>query len=64
MCELRMEGCDHDFLYIESIYDCRGTGSYKQKYVRIDRFYCRKCLLGTEKRKEEDSHGMPEWYKP
>ncbi len=56
-----IDGCEHDFLYIESIYKREGM-AYQRKYTRIDRFYCRKCLLETEKKREECSRDTPEWY--
>jgi hypothetical protein len=56
-----MENCEHKFVHLETIkkdkYD-RDCVSY----LRIDRFYCEKCLEQKEIRKEELRRERPEWY--
>ena len=53
--------CDHKFVHLETIrkdkYDRDCTD-----YLRIDRFYCEKCLEQKEIRKEELRRERPEWY--
>lgn len=56
-----MDNCKHKFIFIESVYK-RVYGYYNYNYIRIDRFYCEKCLEEKENRKNEYSRETPEWY--
>lgn len=38
-------------------------GSFSAKFVRIDRFFCQKCLHTEEKRQEGSHRDTPDWYK-
>lgn len=55
--------CRHDFQHLDTTYRHEIEG-YNNKYIRTDMYYCRKCLLEKELRKEAHSREAPEWYKP
>jgi hypothetical protein len=59
--ELKDKECEHKFILLETI-----RKSYYEnhctKFVRIDRFYCEKCLEQKETRKEDWCRETPEWY--
>ena len=68
------KGCAHKFVHIETIYRGAKTSQvvafygankfYAKEYVRIDRFFCEKCLEPQEKRVECLTDRPPEWWKP
>ena len=55
------EKCEHKWVFLETkrIYDHQG---YNDNFVRIDRFYCEKCLEQKDVRREGYSRATPEWY--
>lgn len=53
--------CQHKFVHFETIRHNQYAG-YSTHYTRIDRFYCERCLHQEEKRREEYSRDVPEWY--
>ena len=57
---IQME-CEHKFVHLETIrkdyYDSGCT-----HFLRIDRFYCEKCLEEKEVKKESWCRNTPEWY--
>jgi len=54
--------CSHDYMHVETFYTDRYDGG-PIAYIRIDRFYCRKCLEDQEIRKAESVYKKPEWYR-
>ncbi len=55
--------CDHQFVHLETVKHEDFRGTYSTRFVRIDRFFCEKCLHVEEKKREEHSRDTPEWYK-
>lgn len=56
------EPCDHKFTFLRTAKKVDGSGSYHSHFVRIDTFFCEKCLEQKTVRKEEYSRETPEWY--
>ena len=54
--------CVHDYLHLDTDFIIE-TGGYDNTYIRLDRFYCKKCLHLEEKRKSESSRGKPTWWR-
>lgn len=56
--------CKHKWVFRESIYnsDCT-THVYSTKYIKIDYYYCEKCLEEKQKEKHEYCREMPIWFK-
>jgi hypothetical protein len=53
--------CEHKYVHIESIRSYE-RGGYNTTWIVIDRFFCEKCGMVFEKRKEETCRNQPEWY--
>lgn len=53
--------CDHKFVHLETIRKDR-YDNYCTHFLRIDRFYCEKCLQEKEVKKEDWCRETPEWY--
>jgi len=56
-----IEMCEHKWVLLEVIRKT-GWGSYNTEYIRIDRFYCEKCLEQKNVEKRGYSREVPEWY--
>lgn len=39
-----------------------GGGGYNIHYVRVDLFFCERCLEQAERRREEYAREKPEWW--
>jgi predicted metal-dependent hydrolase len=52
---------EHKWVHIDTKkhYDCAG---YNNCYVRIDNFFCEKCLEIKSKRQESYAREAPDWY--
>lgn len=55
--------CEHNFRHIETSYHYNYRPYGNTTYVRVDRFYCSKCLESKEVIKKSDSRETPEWFK-
>jgi hypothetical protein len=55
--------CDHKFVHLDTIKK-HDTSGYNTQFIRIDRFFCEKCLEQKEVRKSEYAYSRetPEWY--
>ncbi len=53
--------CDHKFVHIETIKKT-GRGGYQIEYIKIDRYFCEKCLEQKEIQKREWSDQTPLWW--
>ena len=51
----------HEFKHIETIYKY-AQERFSASYLRIDRFYCCKCLMEREISKFEEGSSCPDWY--
>lgn len=58
-----MDNCVHKFKLIETVYSVVPAGM-KNKYIRLDRFYCKKCLLiqNIVSASQSDGTVPPEWW--
>lgn len=57
--------CQHEYVHLDTTKKAGSNGwgeGYNIKYVRIDRFYCKKCLKEEVKVKEECSREPPSWW--
>jgi hypothetical protein len=60
--------CGHDYKLIETRYSKERNGPGDVTYMRIDRFFCYKCLhqneiIKKENVQSENSYHIPDWYK-
>jgi hypothetical protein len=55
--------CSHKFAFLRSAKYTDNSGSYNTKYVRIDTFFCERCLVYKKIKKEDYSRDTPDWYK-
>ncbi len=55
--------CKHEFAHIETKKWSDSSGGYQIQWVRVERFFCTKCLHQEDKKREEWSRDTPEWYK-
>ncbi|QDV86948.1 beta-glucosidase [Planctomycetes bacterium TBK1r] len=54
--------CEHRFVHLDTKKkDCYG-GGYQTHFVRVDRFFCEKCLEEKVIKKDEYSRDTPEWF--
>lgn len=53
--------CTHKFVHIDTVYK-KEYVSFGYTYIRIDRFFCEKCLEEQIKKKEESQRMRPDWY--
>lgn len=61
-----MGECEHKWVHLETVkeksrYVPNTSGSYTP-WLRIDRFFCEKCLETTEKRRSEYCKIQPDWF--
>jgi hypothetical protein len=61
--KLLSETCEHKFVYLDTSKWEDYSGSYNTKFVRVDRFFCERCLKEQENKREEYSRETPDWYK-
>jgi len=54
--------CEHNFKQMETIYTDKYAEDKGILYIRIDRFYCTKCLDERTKRREDFCKYKPDWY--
>jgi len=57
----RESQCDHEFVLMDTKKQ-KEYADYITHWIRVDRFYCRRCLREEMKRKSEYSRDMPDWY--
>jgi hypothetical protein len=60
--ELNLQ-CDHKYVHLETSRWHDSGGGYQTRWVRIDRFFCERCLKTRELRRDEYSREQPEWYR-
>ena len=63
MREVADPACDHKYVHLDTARFADNSGTYNTKFVRIDRFFCEKCLHETEKVKTDYSRETPDWYR-
>lgn len=54
--------CAHKFVHLETKKWTDASGTYQIGWLRMDRFFCEKCLEQRQEKKEEWSRNKPEWY--
>lgn len=54
--------CEHNFVHQETI-KYTEDGEYSTHYVRVDRYYCQRCLKTEELRNSGYARKTPEWYR-
>lgn len=58
-----LQGCDHKFIFLRTAKWIESTGGYNTQFVRVDTFFCEKCLKQEEKRQEDYKRDTPSWYR-
>jgi hypothetical protein len=56
------EHCDHKWVHLETHKETKTYNSYSCVYIKIDRFFCEKCLETKEIKREERLLEKPSWY--
>jgi hypothetical protein len=56
-----MPDCDHKFVHLKT-YKRNEYCNYNTRYIRIDTFFCEKCLKYEQVKQEDFCRDMPEWY--
>ena len=60
--EAKSENCEHNFVFSRSSkYD--EYRNYNTKFVRIDYYYCTKCLTYECVKQEDYCRDTPDWYR-
>ncbi len=54
--------CQHKYVLMDTSKWTRSE-SYNILFVRVDRFFCEKCLDEQAKERREYSRDTPEWYR-
>ena len=62
MSETKQAECSHKFVHLDTARWTRYS-DYNTKFVRVDKFFCERCLETKELRKEEYSRDTPDWYR-
>ena len=55
------EDCDHKYVHLETVKRTE-SGAYQIRWIRIERYYCERCLESCDVKKEHWSRERPEWY--
>lgn len=55
--------CEHQYEHLGTTKWNESGGGYNLKWVRIERFFCIKCLERKDVRQEDWSRDTPEWYR-
>jgi len=55
--------CDHRYVLLSTAKWTDGAGEFNTHFIRVDRFYCERCLADKELRKEERARDTPDWYR-
>ncbi len=53
--------CEHKFVYLDTKKSNEYNG-FVFHYIRIDTFYCEKCLEYKDKKQETHSRERPDWW--
>jgi len=53
--------CEHKWVHLDTKKKT-DYGGYQTRFVRIDQFFCEKCLETKEKRQDEYSRDTPDWF--
>jgi len=54
--------CEHNFIFLRSSKKRKDAG-YHDIFTRIDFFYCSRCLEYREKKQEQSSREMPDFFR-
>lgn len=54
--------CGHKWVYQETHYS-RGHYGYNDLFIKVDIYYCEKCLEQKEVRHEEYARDIPIWWR-
>lgn len=54
--------CSHTYAHLETVTYNKDAG-YNTQFVRIDRFFCTKCLHTEDRRREGYHRDTPEWFR-
>lgn len=62
------ENCEHKFVFIKNESFFKRVGYNSKEYTSIDFFFCEKCLMNQEKKREAHinpgyEHTKPDWCK-
>jgi hypothetical protein len=56
------ESCVHEFAHLDTSFRTH-PGGYNTEYIRIDYFFCRKCLEQKEHQRREYAKEPPDWFR-
>ena len=54
--------CEHKFVLLGTVKYADNSG-YNTHFVRVDTFFCERCLAERELRKDSYDRDTPEWYR-
>ena len=54
---------EHKFVHLRTAKWIGNDGGYSTQFIRVDTFFCERCLDQKEVRKETYSRDTPEWYR-
>ena len=54
--------CEHKYVFLETRKWMASDGGYHTHFIRIDRFFCERCLEKRDIKQDEYSRETPEWY--
>lgn len=57
-----LAACDHKFVFLRSAKRTGNAGHYNTHFIRVDAFFCERCLECKEIRKEDFARETPDWY--
>lgn len=57
------EICTHKFVFLRTAKWTDDAGGYNTRFIRVDTFFCEKCLEQKEVRKEDFARDTPDWYR-
>ena len=56
------EECNHNYQHLDTTKYTTDAG-YNTTFVRVDRYYCTKCLDQKQLKREATTRETPEWYR-
>jgi hypothetical protein len=55
--------CQHVWRHLETVRWTENDGGYNTRFIRIDRYWCEKCLATEDKKQDGLSRDTPDWYR-
>jgi hypothetical protein len=56
------ELCEHKWTFIETKTKTKSDGGYNVQWIRVDRFFCEKCLEPRDVIQQDWSREAPHWW--